>query len=103
MPFPRPSSTLHRRYVHGRRAGWLQQWGGSAGVSWCVLWTGAWHGAWEPAWLWIGAVVSSNVFFVVWFGALAVMRLDSQRGMVPADAERREDSDSDDEMLRTGL
>ena len=94
---------VHAHYVHGRRAGWLQQWGGTAAVTWSVVWLGLWHGAWEPAWLWLGSVCAVNGFFAVWFGVMAALRLDSQRGCVPDDAERREDSDSDDDMLRTGL
>ena len=93
---------LHAHYVHGRRAGWMQQWGGTAVVTWCVLWLGVWHGVWDLAKLWLLLLVSVNGFFVAWFGALAFLRLDSQRGFVHEDADRR-DSDSDDDMLRTGL
>jgi WD40 repeat protein len=57
---------------------------------------------WDLAKLWLLLLVSVNGFFVAWFGALAFLRLDSQRGFVHEDAERR-DSDSDDDMLRTGL
>jgi hypothetical protein len=92
---------LHAHYVHGRRAGWMQQWGGTAVVTWCVLWLGVWHGVWDLAKLWLLLLVSVNGFFVAWFGALAFLRLDSQRGFVHEDAQRR-DSDSDDDMLRTG-
>ena len=63
---------------------------------------GARHGAWDLVYLWFGAVAAANAFFVSWFGLMALLRLDSQRGVVPDDAERRED-DSDDEGLRTGL
>ena len=80
---------LHAHYVHGRRAGWMQQWGGTAAVTWCVLWLGVWHGVWDLAKLWLLLLVSVNGFFVAWFGALAFLRLDSQRGFVPEGGHRR--------------
>lgn len=93
---------VHGCYVHGK-GGLMQQWGGSALVSWCVVWIGAWHGTWAPARAWAAAVLAANAFFVLWFGLLALLRTDSQRGSVPEDAVRQDDSDSDDEGLRTGL
>ena len=92
-----------RLFVDGRYVGHggLQQWGGSVAVSGATLWAGLCYGSWGYAAVWGHVLLLCNSFFVFWFGLLAVCRAESQRGIVPEDMEQ--DSDSDDDMCRTGL